>query len=66
MNKGKDQKRNEKLNCDYNNLDTNDLENLIEAKQNEMNQLKAEESSLLQRKRRYIDAKGKSAIKMIN
>ena len=51
-------------NCKYNNLDTNDLENLIKAKQQEMNQLKEEESTLLQRKRRYVSSKEKCPIKV--
>ena len=48
----------------YNDLDTNDLENLIKAKQKEMNQLKAEESTLLRRKRRYVSSKNKCSIKL--
>ena len=51
--KGSQENGSKEPHCDFNTLNTNDLEDLIEAKKHKMDQLKAEEHSLLRRKRKY-------------
>ena len=47
---------------DLHNINTNDLETLIETKQQEMDQLKAEESVLLKRKKEYSTSNEKHVL----
>ena len=47
---------------DLQNINTNDLENLIESKQRKMDQLKAEESVLLKRKIAYSTSNEKHVL----